>query len=110
MRVLDVATTDVPAIALARPFTVAGLVDATEEVTGAGRPQILQGFLDGDLDVLLGEVVGGVLRIDLLEHRDHRVTTGAGVGEVGALLDELGEEGHVGHDRVAPVAAKGRRA
>ena len=50
--VLDVAAPDVP------------LVDATEEVARSRPAEILQRIGDGDLDVLLGDLVGGALGID----------------------------------------------
>ena len=60
--VLDVAATDVPVLRRAAR-SVAG-VDAPEEVTGAGRAEVLQRLLDRDLHVLGRELVGRALRVD----------------------------------------------
>ena len=89
--VLDVAAADVPAVATVRRV----LVDAAEEVAGARRAQVLERLLDGDLDVLGGELVGRILRVDGREHGDHRVAAGARMREAGALEIELWEQGRV---------------
>ncbi len=100
--VLDVSTADVPDITVGHCATrgcLGRFVDASEEVAGTRSAQIFQGLLDRDLDVLLGELVGRVLRIDPFEHRDHFVTAGARVGQLSALEIELGKEWRVVHRR-----------
>jgi hypothetical protein len=69
--VLDVAATDVPAVARV-------LGDTTEEIAGARGLQILQGFRDRDLDVLLGDLVGGTLWVEPGKPFDHPVAAHAG--------------------------------
>ena len=84
--VLDVAATDVPRLA-------AGVVrvDAAEEVARAGRVEVLQRLLDGDLDVLRRELVGGALRVDALEAFDHPVPGRARERQPLAFVRQLGE-------------------
>jgi hypothetical protein len=66
--------------------------DPPEEVAGAGAVQVLQGFRNGDLDVLRGDLVGGGRGIDGAEPLDHRITATPGEGEVVAFDGELGEQ------------------
>ena len=91
--VLDVPATDVP--------PVAGLVDPPEELAGAWRAEILERLGDGDLDVLLRDLVGGAVRVDRLEPLDHRVAARARVGQPLALALEVREQVrvHGAHER-----------
>ena len=83
--VFDVPAADVP--------TVVRLVgDATEEVAGAGRVQVLQCLGNGDLDVLLGDLVGRGIRVQLLEAADHLVATRAREGQLRRLGRQLGKQ------------------
>ena len=82
--VLDVASSDVPAIGL--------VVDPPEEVTGTRIRQIGECVGDRHLDVLLGDLVGRSLGIDPREPFDHAVARGAREPEMGALLRQVREQ------------------
>ena len=66
--------------------------DAAEEVAGARAVQVFQRLGDRDLDVLLGDLVGGCCRIDLAEPLDHRVAAAPGERQVVSLGDEFGKQ------------------
>ncbi len=93
--VLDVASADVPGVADG-PWRRSLLDDAAEEVAGTGSPQVGECFGDGDLDVLLGDLVGSTLGVERGEALDHPVATGARVPQVRLLGSELGK-GHLVH-------------
>jgi len=88
--VLDVPTADVPPLAPTGEAT-SRFLDATEEVAGTWRAKILQRLADGDLDVLLGELVGRRIRIQLPEPVDHPVATGACEPEMCLFGSQFGE-------------------
>ncbi len=78
--VLDVTAPDVP------------LVDAPEEVACSGSAEILERVGDGDLDVLLGDLVGSALGVDGLEPLDHAISRPSREGQTVPLGDEVGKQ------------------
>ena len=90
--VLDVPSADVPLVALVTAGHGRHLADAAEEVARTGRAQILQRLGHGDLDVLLGDLVGGALRVHFQEAIDHRVSADAREPQVCLLGRQLGEQ------------------
>ncbi len=82
--VLDVATPHVPAAVL--------VVDPPEEVAGPGTPQVIECFGDGDLDVVLRDLVGGTVGVDGLQPGDHPVSGRARVHQLRSLGGEVGKE------------------
>ena len=84
--VLDVSPPDVPAIA-----GRALLGDPAEELPRAGRSQVLERLGDGDLDVLLGDLVGRRIGVQRLESFDHPVSRGARGSQVLTFRAQLRE-------------------
>jgi hypothetical protein len=87
--VFDVATADVPGVATCSDRSIFG--DAAEEVACPGCAQVFEGFGNGELDVLLRELVGRGIGINVTEPIDHRVSAGARVPESIAFGREIGE-------------------
>ncbi len=85
--VLDVPPADVPLLAdrtLAR-------VDAAEELAGARRAEVVERFLDGDLDVLRSELIGRAVWVDALQPLDHPVSGRGGERQPLAFGGQLGK-------------------